>query len=76
MLLLVLDAVDQCNNVMVKLQLSVDGHSDFCFITRNERSQLSLIKVKKVYMIQICALRRRLRPKCSRKLTLSVESFP
>ena len=50
MLLLVLDAVDQCNNVMVKLQLSVDGHPEFCFITRNERSQLSLIKVKKVYM--------------------------
>ena len=50
MLLLVLDAVDQCNNVMVKLQLSVDGHPDFCFITRNERSPLSLIEVKKVHM--------------------------
>ena len=51
-LLLVLDAVSQCNDVIINLQPSVEGHpvfTDFCFITRDERSPLSLIEAKKVH---------------------------
>ena len=47
---LVLDTVSWCDNVIINLQLSVDGHqvfTDFCFVTRDEKSPLSLIEAKK-----------------------------
>jgi len=47
---LVLDAVSQCDNVIINLQPSVDGHqvfTDFCFVARDEKSLLSLIEAKR-----------------------------
>ena len=50
-LLLVLDAMSQCDDVMINLQPSVDGHpvfTDFCFMTRHGKRFLSLIEAKSV----------------------------
>ena len=47
-LLLVLDAVHHCDDMVVNLQPSVDDHPDFSFITKSEGNPLSLIEVKKV----------------------------
>lgn len=69
---LVLDTVSQCDNVIINLQPSVDGHpvfTDFCFVTRDERAHCRSSKQKKVQTYQICALRQQALRKCSGKCT-------
>ena len=52
---LVLDTVSQCDNVIINLQPSVDGHpvfTDFCFVTRDERAHCRSSKQKRCKRIR------------------------
>ena len=54
---LVLDTVSQCDNVIINLQPSVDGHpvfTDFCFVTRDERAHCRSSKQKGANVSDLC----------------------